>query len=133
MRRPIDHNPQVQLACNVATLLDKHLPNDPPLRSRLRRHQRLPEQAARHARRLICRSNKLHAALLRVRLDRSLSPSSGVNLRFDDGQFAAQIAKSRRRLFGASRHDRSRHRHAGLPQDLLRLKLVDLHAASSRQ
>src|SRR5215813_12826398 len=57
-----------------------------------------------------------------------LAAPSGVNLRLDDEQRRAEIARSLDRLLDRKRRMPARHRHAEFPQHRLGLIFVDVHA-----
>ena len=74
--------------------------------------------------------DKLHAVLLGVFLDRALAAAAGVDLGLDDGDWSAELRKRGGGFVGRASNDAARHGNAGVAQDLLGLKFVNLHWGS---
>src|SRR5262249_35590227 len=91
---------------------------------RLRRDQRLAEQALRHLLRVVGRAHELDTA--------GLAAAAGVDLRLDDGEPAAEVGERLLRLVGRVDRDALRHRHAVARQHFLGLVLVDVHGRGRR-
>ena len=111
-RGPVEHDAQVQLAGDLAAFLDEDAVDRLALGAGLDRDQRLAEQVLGDLARLVGRADELHAALLRIVLDRPLAAAAGVNLRLHDRQRPAQFLERRRRFVGRRGHLAAEHGHA---------------------
>jgi len=125
--RAVHGDTHVQLARDVATLLDQQPAHHLAFRPGLDRHQRVAQQVAGGAGGVLGRAHDLDAALPGDVLDGPFAASPGVDLRLDDRQLPAQGVEGvdhRARRVG---HNPAGNRHAGVAEDLLGLVLVDLH------
>ena len=98
LRLAIDHHPEVELARDLARLLDVHAAHDAALGPGLMGHQRLAEQLGGEVARLLGRSHQLDAA--------GLAAPAGMDLRLDDRLGLPERGERRGGLLGGD---------AGLP------------------
>ena len=123
-RRPtlaVEGHAEVELARDPAALLDVDLADLLPLGAGLRGLEHHAEHRLGVGARLVGRAGELHAA--------ALPAAAGVDLGLHGADAAAELAGG---ALGLERRDRevaARHGDAELPEDLLRLVLVDLHRA----
>ena len=99
-RRTIDHNPQIQLAGNVETLLDQQRADLLAFFAGLNRDQRIAQHPSGVGFRFVRRADQYDAALIGLLLEAALTASARVNLRLHDGDRAAQLREGRSRLIG---------------------------------
>ena len=129
-RRPrmaVDEDRTVELAIDLAAALHEHLPDDLPLGAGLDRDQRLVEQSLGDPGSVVGALCQLHPPLLRTD-HHSLAAAAGVDLGLDGAHRGAERRECSGGFLGGPSHAASQHRHAGRPQQILRLVFVNLHA-----
>ena len=86
----------------------------------------LPSRSPATACRFVGALDELHAALLRIVLDRALAAAAGVDLGLHDGERAAQLVNAAAASSGVAA-TLPRHGDAGLAEQLFGLVFVDFH------
>ena len=122
----IDEHGAVQLALDLAAALHKYLPHHLPLGPGLDCHQCLAEQALGDPRGVGGAFGQFHAALAGA--DHcALAPAAGMDLSLDGTDRSTQRSEGGGRFLRSAGHFSCQNRHAGHPQQILRLVFVNLH------
>ena len=121
LRGAVDDHADVEFLADVGALLHQQAPHEPAFGPGLMGHQRHAEDLRGELVDLLERLRHLDAA--------ALAAAAGVNLRLDDPDLAAELARRRIRLGDRKAGHAARRRHAVLAQDLLALILVNVHVS----
>src|SRR6266699_4510584 len=116
----VDERREIELAVDGRTFLDIEAVDLLTVRAGLMGDEHRAEQALGLLAHVLLRLDQLDAA--------GLAAPAGVDLRLDDEQRRAEIARSLDRLLDRKRRMPARHRHAEFPQHRLGLIFVDVHA-----
>ncbi len=116
---PIQDHSKVQLLGDIQALFDIDFPNLLSVGAGLGGSQGHPQNLLRQVLRFRGGPGELHST--------RLAPSAGVDLRLDYGDRRPKLSRRPLRFPGGARQNPAGNRDSIFLQDLLRLKLVDLH------